>query len=193
MPLSAVQLSQTWFPDELMLTISREFQATKPRLWQLHTDPNHLANWLVPDHATITVLEFNFQCAGAFRYHIQCPNQPPGWVRWTYHQIAAADTLIYFEALTDADGHPIRPTHQPHWPLQLYSNLTFTENSTTTPSSILTLKLAPWNASEKEHQTFNCNRRLLRSDHHLAWDRLERYLAQLTTTPSNTTSASSSS
>ncbi|WP_166442732.1 SRPBCC family protein [Phragmitibacter flavus] len=187
MPLSTAQLSQQLLPGGLHFTLTREFAAPKQLLWKLYTEADHLAHWWSPKNEKTTIVELDLHRSGAFRFERQSPERQTPWSKWIYLDIQPMKLLTYFQSFTDAHGKTIRSPENPKWPMEMYGTITF-EASPPLHHTIITHTLAPWNASEQEHQTFNQARLNMKSAFQKSWDQLETYLTQLTINNNNTSS-----
>ncbi len=56
------------------LTIHRTFDAPIQLLWQVWTQPEHIAQWWAPQGMSIDIVEHNFQVGGRWEYAMQMPN-----------------------------------------------------------------------------------------------------------------------
>jgi|JI10StandDraft_1071094.scaffolds.fasta_scaffold44357_6 uncharacterized protein YndB with AHSA1/START domain len=76
-------------PNEIVLT--RIVNATRPRVWQMFTQPEHIQHWWGPNGFTNTIFEMEVRVGGLWRYLMHGPagaDGSPGidynnWIRYT--------------------------------------------------------------------------------------------------------------
>lgn len=55
-------------PSDTEVRIEREFDAPRDLVWEAHTDPALLSEWLGPRRLTMTVQEMDVRAGGSYRY-----------------------------------------------------------------------------------------------------------------------------
>ena len=106
--------------------IQRSFAASRDLLFQLWTQPEHLARWLPPVGATMEYLEVDIRPGGSAFYRMDHPGgRPYGKVQ--YHEIQAPERLTYTQMFSDEKKGPGRHPMLPVFPDQLHTTVTFAQ------------------------------------------------------------------
>jgi uncharacterized protein YndB with AHSA1/START domain len=89
------------------VVIERSFDAPVELIWQMWTDPVHVAAWYGPDGATIPVAKMDVR-AGGTRLVCMEVQTPAGamqmWFTGEYREVVENERLVYTESLSDEDG-----------------------------------------------------------------------------------------
>lgn len=56
------------------LSLKKTFDAPIELVWEAWTQPEHIANWWGPKGMTLTVVEYNFEVGGKWKYVMPMPN-----------------------------------------------------------------------------------------------------------------------
>jgi len=132
-------------------TISREFAASREKLWNAWTNPQEMAKWWGPKGFTVGKYNMDFRPGGTYLYSIKSPEGFTMWGKFTYREITAPEKLVFINSFSDENGgitrHPLSPT----WPQELLSTITFAEKDGKTT---ITVRWTPHNANEVEIKTF---------------------------------------
>jgi uncharacterized protein YndB with AHSA1/START domain len=93
-------------PENLMLTVAAEFDATAERVWQLWADPRQLERWWGPPSYPATVTAHDLRPGGRVDYHLTGPSgdQPRG--SWEILEVDPPRTLVFRDGFANADGTP---------------------------------------------------------------------------------------
>lgn len=155
------------------LVIMREFNAPRELVWKAWTDPGRLALWWGPKDVPIKVHRFEFHPGGTFLYSMHWPDGQEWWGKFIYHEIVAAEKIIFVISFSDAQGGITRHPTWPEWPLEVHQTLLLTgdENKTT-----LTLRGKPIHATEAEIKFFAANVKNVQQGFKGTFDQLEEYL-----------------
>jgi uncharacterized protein YndB with AHSA1/START domain len=97
-------------PAEHVLVISRVFDAPPRRLFEVWTDPEHIARWWGPRGFTVPHHEIDIRVGGAFRVCMRSPDGTDHWVRGVYREIVAGKRLVFTYAWEDEKGEPRHET-----------------------------------------------------------------------------------
>lgn len=97
--------------DAKTLTIEREFDATKERVWKAYADQETFEKWWGPEGWETKAKEFNFAPGGRVHYDMKCVDENQGeWFgksSWGVMLIDAVDaphSFTYTDYFSDEDG-----------------------------------------------------------------------------------------
>jgi uncharacterized protein YndB with AHSA1/START domain len=92
--------------DNLTMTITTEFDAPAPRVWQLWADPRQLERWWGPPTYPATVVQHDLVRGGKVTYFMTGPegDQSRGW--WRVKAVEAPHRLEFEDGFAKDDGTP---------------------------------------------------------------------------------------
>ncbi len=96
--------------------IARSFDAGIERLYEMWTDPQHLAQWLAPAGATMQFLRAEPRVGGTSFYAMQLPGGERIHGLLKYQQLEQPRLIIYTQQFCDAGKKVTRPPFFPDWP-----------------------------------------------------------------------------
>jgi uncharacterized protein YndB with AHSA1/START domain len=132
--------------------ITHEFAARREVVWKAWTEREQLMKWFGPKGSTMTTANMDFRVGGIFHYCMNMGNMEM-WGKFTYREIVPPQKLVWMFSFSDQNGGVIRhPFSKAPWPLQMLTEATFAESGGKT---IVTVKSAPFEATDEESQTFN--------------------------------------
>lgn len=131
--------------------ISRIFDAPRQQVWRAWTDREELMKWFGPKGCTLPHATLDLRPGGIFHYAMRTQDGHEMWGKWTFHEIIAPEKLVLVSSFSDAQGGITRHPMSANWPLETLSTTTFEEQDGKTK---LTVRWAPWNATESERNTF---------------------------------------
>jgi uncharacterized protein YndB with AHSA1/START domain len=88
------------------LVISRIFEAPRRLVFEMWTDPGHLARWWGPHGFTIISCEAEVRPGGEWRRTMRAPEGRVIRKRGVYREIAAPERLVFTYVSDDAAGNP---------------------------------------------------------------------------------------
>lgn len=136
---------------EQEFVITREFNASRERVWQAWTEREQLVRWFGPKGSTLSHAALDFRPGGTFHYAMRSADGKEMWGKWTFREIVAPKKLVLVSSFSDAKGGLAPAPMIDNWPLETLSTTTFEEHAGKTT---ITLRWAPLNASELQLQTF---------------------------------------
>ena len=83
-------------PREIVGT--REFDAPRDLVWQVWTDPQHLAQWWGPNGFTTTTKSFDMRAGGMWRFVMHGPDGRNYQNRITFDEIVEGERIAYRHA-----------------------------------------------------------------------------------------------
>lgn len=156
--------------------ISREFNVGRDAMWQLWTRQEHFGKWFGPKGIDVHFATMDLRPGGMAHYRMQTPDGKTMWGRAVYREVVPPSRLVWINSFSDAEGgitpHPM--TTDP-WPLQLWTEITFTENAGRTTVTVTWL---PYEAGDAEWQTFDKGRESMKGGWGGTMERLDAYLAK---------------
>ena len=129
----------------------RVFNAPAGRVWEAWTERERLMQWFSPRGFTMTEATLDLRPGGIFHYALRSPDGKYMWGKWLFREIVAPQRLVLVSSFSDAQGGITRHPMSPHWPLQMLSTTTFSEQDDKTTIAI---RWAPLDATELELKTF---------------------------------------
>ena len=156
--------------------ISREFNAARDLMWQVWTQPEHFGRWFGPKGCATNLRKMDLQPGGMTHYSIEMPDGKVIWGRAVYREIARPSRLVWINSFSDPAGgitpHPLTPDP---WPLQLLTEVAFTEQAGRTT---VTINWLPYEATEAEWKTFEAGRESMKMGWGGTLERLADHLAK---------------
>jgi uncharacterized protein YndB with AHSA1/START domain len=164
-------------PNIAPYTTTRLLSAPRRLVFDVHTKPEHLAQWLSPPGFQVIHAKMSFVVGGTYHYGLEGPNGMQMWGKQTFREIVPNERLVYIQSFSDKDGGVTRHPASPQWPLEMLATLIFEdagENKTK-----LTLSWLPHKADEAENQVFDAARESMDDGFGGMFDNLDIYLAKL--------------
>lgn len=81
--------------DPREITGVREFDAPRDLVWQVWTDPKHLAQWWGPNGFTTTTSSFDMRAGGEWRFVMHGPDGRDYQNRITFDEIVKGERIVY--------------------------------------------------------------------------------------------------
>lgn len=152
--------------------------APRALVYQVHTDPAHLAKWMGPDGFKAIHTAMDLRAGGTHHYGLEAPNGTQMWGRQVFRDVVPNEKLVYLQSFSDKDGgvsrHPMAAT----WPLEMLATTTFEDAGTGTTK--VTISWLPYHSDEAGHAAFDAARPGMEQGFGGTFAKLESYLASLT-------------
>lgn len=155
--------------------ISRAFDAPRDLVFRVWTEREHLQHWWGPKGVTITDCTNDPRPGGKMHYAMHHADGSVWWGRWVYREIAPPERLVFINSFSDPEGGLTRPPFEEEWPLQMLSIVTFDEQN---GGTLVTVRWAPYDASDAEIATFAANHESMRGGWSGSFEHLAEYLAK---------------
>lgn len=97
--------------DELSITMSREFNAARERVWKVYTDPALIPRWWGPRYLTTTVDKMDVRVGGAWRYIQTDPQGNIHAFNGVYKEVDPPNRLVTTFEYEPMAGHIIVETY----------------------------------------------------------------------------------
>lgn len=154
--------------------ISREFNAPRQLMWEVWTDPNHFSKWFGPKGATVTIAKLDFRPGGLLHYSIRMPGGPELWGRAIYREMVKPEKIVWVNSFSDKDaGLEHHPFSKDPWPLEMLTEVTFTEHQGKTT---VTIRWLPLDSTPEERRTFDQNHESMKMGWGGTFEQLTGYL-----------------
>lgn len=159
-----------------MFTISRALEAPRALVWKAHTDCKHLMHWSGPKGFKMRHCKIDLRPGGIHRYCLTAPDGRAMWGRVVYREITEPERLAFIQSFSDERDGIARHPMSPSWPLQMLSELTFTEAGGKTT---LAVRWTPFEATAEEIAAFSAGTIGMNQGWTGTFERLAGYLATL--------------
>ena len=103
--------------------ISRSFDAPIERMYEMWTDPEHLAQWLPPTGATMKFLRQEPRVGGTSFYAMTAANGAVMHGRVTYLELEQPTRIVYLQQFCDENELVVRPPFFANWPLTMLTTV----------------------------------------------------------------------
>lgn len=153
--------------------LTRFFDSPVEALWAAYTDADQLQQWWETPGGNIQVAKLQLQSGGVFLFNMPMAEGEPMWAKWVYREVHHQQKLEYLISFCDEQGQLQRQPGLPTWPLELLCSTSLTPKD---HGTLLTSVVAPWNATEQEHDIFDSSRSDMTQGFNHTWDQLAAYL-----------------
>jgi uncharacterized protein YndB with AHSA1/START domain len=109
-----------------IFVIARAFDAPIELMFDLWTDPRHLANWLPPQGSTMEFIKADIRPGGTSFYSMSMPTGHKMYGKASYLEITRPDRLVYTQQFADEKGNVARHPLAATWPETMLTTVTFT-------------------------------------------------------------------
>ena len=86
------------------LLLEREFRAPREIVFEVWSEPKHLANWWGPNGFSMPSCEVDFRVGGKYRICMRSPEGEDHWVRGEYKVIDEPHRLVFTWLRENSDG-----------------------------------------------------------------------------------------
>ncbi|WP_019008428.1 SRPBCC family protein [Deinococcus aquatilis] len=156
------------------LALSRLFNAPRELVFQAWTDADHLARWWGSPGVPLRVVSADIRPGGSFFYEQTAPGGGVMRALLIFRELQPPSRIVFISAFADAEGQIVRAPFSEHWPLQVMTTLTLTEENGQTR---LTLQGAPLDATPEEQAMFDGFRANIEQGFGGTFAQLEAHLA----------------
>jgi uncharacterized protein YndB with AHSA1/START domain len=139
--------------DELLtrrIVISRSVNAPRELVFEVWTNPKHLAKWWGPPGMPISVEKFNLKPDGMFLYSSEMMGQKV-WGRFIYGEIVKPESLEYVFSFSNERGELVRAPFSGTFPKEIFNAIDFTDDGGKTE---VTITGYPVNATAEETEFY---------------------------------------
>ncbi len=107
--------------------INRTFNAPIDVLFDMWTDPKHVAKWTPPTGATMEFLEVDIRSGGNSFYKMDWAGGSSMYGKVQYLEVTKPSRLVYTQQFCDEKGNVSRHPMAPTWPETMLTTITLTE------------------------------------------------------------------
>jgi len=157
--------------------IVREFRASRPLLWQVQTQAEHLRHWLSPEGFHTTHADMDFRPGGSYHYGIEGPHGLQMWGLQQFLEIVPERRLVHLQSFSDKDRGLGRHPMAPVWPA--YMHVTALLDDVTDVVTRYTLTWQPYESDEAGIAAFDGAREGMQAGFAGTFAKLDAYLARL--------------
>ncbi len=161
-------------PLENHIFLTRVFDAPRELVWKAWSNAEALAQWWGPKGCATRVEKLDFRPGGVFHYAMQTPDGE-FWGKFVYRDIEPPEHLSFLLSFADAQGNIVRAPFSDTHPLEILSDVTFTEQDGKTT---ITMRGGPFNATQEERESYAAILTDMREGTNSTFDNLAEYLAK---------------
>jgi uncharacterized protein YndB with AHSA1/START domain len=92
---------------ENVLIAERTFDAPRELVFDVWSDPKHIAQWWGPKGWTLPVCKMDFRPGGVWHYCMRGPEGEESWGKAVYQEIVKPERIVYIDAFADAQGNAV--------------------------------------------------------------------------------------
>lgn len=155
--------------------ITRTFEAGIERMYEMWSDPEHLAQWLPPAGATMRYLRAEPRVGGTSMYAMTMPGGAVMHGLVKYLALEKPQRIAYIQQFCDEHGQVIRPPFFKDWPLAMLTTVTLASEGP--EHTRVTMRWEPQDASEADLAEFIRQRSGMTMGWTGSFDKLEAQLA----------------
>ncbi len=159
--------------------ISHVVDAPRGQVYALHTQPEHLTQWLSPPGFHCVHASADLRVGGCCHYGLEGPRGETMWALRVFREIEPDKRLVYVRAFSDRQGglthHPMAPT----WPLEMMVTEVFEDDPADSNRTRVTVTWQPHQPDELGNATFDSGRAGMKEGLSATFAQLDAYLAEL--------------
>ena len=158
-----------------VFVINRSFGAPIETLFEMWTNPEHLAQWMGPTGSTMKIIEGNIRAGGGVFYSMSVGEGPTMYGKTQYKEITKPNRLVYTQQFSDEKGNVSRHPMAPSWPETMLTTVVLTPEGPDQTRLTVTWEVYG-KASPEEMETFVKSRAGMTGGWTGSFDKLEEYL-----------------
>ncbi len=116
---------------DLVLAISRVFEAPRSQVFEAWTEPEHVVYWWGPKDFTCPVCKIDLRPGGAYLNCMRSPDGQEFWSQGVYREIVVPERIVCTDSFADEQGRPVSPEHygmSAAWPAEALLVAEFSEH-----------------------------------------------------------------
>lgn len=164
-------------PQAAPFSITRTLKAPRELVYQVFTEPKHLARWLSPEGFKNIHAASDFRVGGTYHYGLEGPNGLQIWGMQTFREIVPHKKLVYIQTFSDKAGGIARHPMSPTWPLEILATTTFEDAGP--GQTKVTITWHPHNSDDAGNVAFDSGRTSMTGGFGGTFVKLDAYLAEL--------------
>jgi uncharacterized protein YndB with AHSA1/START domain len=155
--------------------IARSFEASIEKMYDMWTNPEHLAQWLPPTGATLQFIRAEPRAGGSSLYAMTFTGGKPIYGLVKYMSMERPHRIVYTQHFCDADERVIRPPFFENWPLAMLTTVEFAAEGPDTTR--VTVRWEPQDATPADIAEFVRQRTGMTGGWTGSFDKLEAAIA----------------
>lgn len=157
--------------------ISHTVSAPRSLVFEIYTQPQHLARWLSPTGFNSIYSKMDFQVGGHYHYGIEGPGSMQMWGKQEYLEIVPNQKIVYLQSFSTPEGglgtHPMSP----NWPKYMHATNTF--EAAANGDTKITILWVPHESDDAGHHAFESAREGMVGGFSGTFAKLDAYLEEL--------------
>lgn len=162
--------------SEPVFRLERVFKAPRQLLFDCFAKPEHMAKWFAPPGTTTEFLHSEVKPGGYNHVRMTSPDGSTYHGKYTFREVSPIDRLVYVNAFADAEGNLVHHPMAPTWPLELLTEMDFSDEGNDTKLTIIWTAI---DASEEELATFEAGLESCHQGWGSTLDKLDVYLESI--------------
>lgn len=134
-------------------SISREFHASSSLMWEMFTDPKHMAKWYGPKETKIGYCDLDLKRGGHYHFSMIAEDGSESWGKAYYLDIINNSRLVFVNTFSDKAGSITRHPMAPLMPQKLLTFINFIDLKN--GKTKVEINWLPIDASPEEIKFFN--------------------------------------
>lgn len=137
-------------------SISHVFSASREKVWEAWTKPEHLLQWFGPKGSTLRHATVDLRVGGMFHYRMSHPNGMEMWGRWVFRTINRPDKLEFISSFSNASGEITPAPFQglDDFPPETWTTVTFVEHAGKSRGTLVTIEARPSSGTKVQRDFF---------------------------------------
>lgn len=157
--------------------INRSFEAPIELMWQMWTDPKHVAQWTAPTGFTMKYRHADLKAGGTSVYEMTNGKEVSMYGRCHYLEFTKPNRIVYTQQFIDENENISRHPFAPVWPETMKTTVTLTAEGPN--QTRVTINWEPWDKfTQEEVDVFLKARGGMTQGWTGSFDKLETYLEQ---------------
>jgi uncharacterized protein YndB with AHSA1/START domain len=158
--------------------INRSFDAPRDVVFEMWTNPKHVAQWMAPKGFSMEYLRADLRAGGETFYSMTNGADVTMYGKANYIEVDAPHRLVYTQVFCDPKGEKItRHPHAPTWPAVMLTTVTFAEESPDRTRVTVNWEVHG-EATKEERDTFHAAKAGMSEGWTGSFDKFEDYLAK---------------
>jgi uncharacterized protein YndB with AHSA1/START domain len=163
------------FSDTEDFVTTRLLDAPRELLFDAWTQKAHLDKWFGPIGCQMVTSDMDLRVGGTYHYGMRTQDGTVMWGKWTFREIKRPERLVLISSFSDEKGDITVHPWSPDWPRHTLSTTTFETQGNRT---LITLRWAPYEATEVECSTFAAGKSSMDQGWSGTFEQLVTYLKQ---------------
>ena len=156
--------------------IARVLDAPRDLVWKAFTEPERMRHWWGPKGFSVIASKMDLRPGGTYHYGMKGLDGSTMWGKFVFREITAPERMVFISSFSNEAGGTTRHPMAPTWPLEMLSTFSFEEQPG--GKTKVTIRWAPYNATEDERKTFDAGRDGMMKGWGGTIEQIEAYLAK---------------